>query len=48
MEEKELTYEEIVEICTKKCGCGIRRGDQIECTNPYWCLYELTPDSGLD
>ena len=48
MAEKELTYEEVVEICTKKC-CGILREDaKNECTNPYWCIYELTADSGLE
>lgn len=49
MEEKPLTYEEVLEICTKKCGCCVVRDDgKIECLNPYWCLYGLTEDSGLD
>ncbi len=49
MKEEPLTYEEVLEICTEKCGCGFVREDgKIECVNPYWCLYGLTPDSGLD
>lgn len=44
-----LTYEEVLEICTKRCGCCVvRDGGKIECLNPYWCLYGLTADSGLD
>lgn len=49
MVKKTLTYEEIIEICTRKCGCGILRADgEIECTNPYWCIYDITEHSGLD
>lgn len=49
MGKKTLTHEEIVEICTRKCGCGILRADgEIECTNPYWCIYDITEHSGLD
>ena len=49
MKEQPLTYEEIFEICIKKCGLCIMKDDgAIECYNLYWCLYGLTSDSGLD
>ena len=34
--EAPLTYEEALEICTKKCGCcTIRPDGKINCLNPY-------------
>lgn len=44
-----MTVEQIIDICTNKCGCCVVREDgKIECLNPYLCQFGLTADSGLD